>query len=514
MREAKKVLLINPPPSVGWNYHFRNSYGPPVSLLSVGTALDRAGCEVTIIDGAQDQDYLLKAQHNAASNKYTFIGITAMTAQVPTALKLSRQIKKLCPESRIVWGGIHASLFPEQVCSESAIDVAVVGEGESTAIELLDSFILNKGLESISGIAYKKGNEVALNPHRPQANIDEIPFLNYDLIDIESYMRKDRSDVGGKYIDGGPIRRSLPVLSGLGCPYSCKFCIESIMKKKYRRRNVRRLIEHIKYLIERYGVNDISFIDDLFFADKKWVYDFLGLMETEGLKFSWCTTVRANYFRGDYLNLDMLKKVRKMGCYHLGLGAESGSQRILDKVDKLITKEQVLNAARLCKESGINFLMSFMIGFPGETIDEMKETIRFAYQSVSINPENSYINGPNVYRPYPGSELFDEAVRDYGFKLPRSLEEWSNVYSHNEGYFKLEELPWIKNPGLIRRYCFYLFRATSNFVYPNPALNLFAKLLKAICRLRVRYSFFWFPFEYFFVEGIRGLVIKENHSHE
>lgn len=510
MQENRKVLLINPSPSVGWNYQFRHSYAPPLSLLSIGTVLDQNGCKVRIIDGAQDKDYVLRVQQELLENKFVFIGITAMTAQVPSALKLSRQIKHLSPESRIVWGGVHASLFPEQVCWESLIDIAVVGEGEFTALELLDAFVSGKSLDKISGIAYKKGNKIVVNPGRPQADIDEIPFFNYDLLDIESYIRKDRSDVGGKYIDGGSVRRSLPVLSGLGCPYSCKFCIESILKKKYRRRNVRRLIDHIKYLIEKYRINDISFVDDLFFADRTWLFDFMDLMESQNLRFSWCTTVRANYFQEDYLNLEVLKRIRRMGCYHLGLGAESGSQRVLDKVDKRITREQVLNAARLCKESGINFLMSFMIGFPGETIKEMMETIKFAYQAVSINPENSYINGPNVYRPYPGSVLFDEAVRDYGFKLPGSLEEWGRVYSHNEGYFKLEDLPWIKDPALIRMYCFYLFRATSNFVYPNRLLDLFSKLLKKICGLRVKYNFYFFPVEYLLVENIRSLVIKET----
>lgn len=224
--------------------------------------------------------------------------------------------------------------------------------------------------------------------------------------------------------------------------------------------------------------------------------------------------MRANYFQEDYLSLDLLKKIQRMGCYHLGLGAESGSQRILDKVDKGITKEQVLNAARLCKKARINLVMSFMIGFPGETSEEMKETIKFAYQAVAINPENSYINGPNVYRPYPGSALFKEAVRDYGFGLPDSLERWSEVYSHNEGYFRLEDLPWIKEPAVIRIYCFYLFRATSNFIYPNILVNFLFRMLKLISRIRVKYSFYQLPFEYFIIEGLRGILQKTLYKHD
>jgi radical SAM superfamily enzyme YgiQ (UPF0313 family) len=508
MQENKKVLLINPPPSLGWNYRYKYSYSPPLGLLSLGTVLRQKGYRVRIIDGAQDENYLINAKKEITHGKFNFIGISVMTAQVPGALELSRSIKKMGPDNLVVWGGVHPTLFPGQVCADGAIDVAVIGEGEFTAIELAEAFVLEAPLDKVPGIAYKKDGKVIVTTARPQADINSIPFFDYDLLDVEYYIVKDRTDVGGKFIRGGPLRRSLPVLSGLGCPYNCKFCIASVLKNKYRRRNAVKLVEEIKRLIERYRINDVSFIDDLFFADKKWFMEFLDLIESQKLRFSWSTNVRANYFKEDYLNIPLLKRMRGLGCYHLGLGAESGSQRILDKVDKGITRQQVLNAARLCKESRINLVMSFMIGFPGETPEEMRETIKFAFQAVGVNPENSYINGPNVYRPYPGSALFEEAVRDYAFGLPGSLEEWSSVYSHNEGYFKLEDLPWIKEPELIRIYCFYLFRATTNFVYPNSLVNYFAKLLKLVSRLRVKASFYNFPLEYMFVENARAIAAK------
>lgn len=510
MQENKKVLLINPAPSAGWNYQFRRSYGPPISILSVGTALNQRGYDVKIIDGAQDERYFFNSDNEIIRNRFIFVGISAMTAQVPMALKLSKRIKNISPDIPIVWGGVHPTLFPEQVCRNDSVDIAVIGEGEFTAVDLCESLNNRIGLDNVLGIIYKKNGKVITNPDRPLADINDIPFFNYALLDIESYIEKDRTDVGGKHIDGGPKRRSLPVLSGLGCPYSCRFCIESVLKKKYRRRNALQLAGEIKRLIEKYRINDVSFVDDLFFADKKRFLDFLKLIETEGLKFSWSTNVRANYFQENYLNLDLLKRMQRLGCYHLGLGAESGSQRILNKINKAIVKEQVLNAAKVCKESRINLVMSFMIGFPGETPEEMRETVRFAYQAVSINPENSYINGPNIYRPYPGSVLFEEVVKRHGFRLPDSLEKWNEVYSHNEGYFRLESMPWINKPRLIRVYCFYLFRATSNFVYPNYITNLFFKILKIACRLRVKYNFYYFPIEYFLVEAGRGALAKKR----
>ncbi len=508
MHKNKKVLLINPPPSLGWNYRYKFSYGPPLGLLSIGTVLRQKGYQMRIIDGAQDENYILNIKNEITSSGFSFIGISVMTAQIPMALELSRAIKKSAPNNLVVWGGVHPTLFPAQVCADDFVDIVVIGEGEFTAVELAESIVLQNPLDKIKGIAYKKGAEVVINASRPQADINTLPFFDYDLLDVEYYIVKDRSDVGGRYLEGGHVRRSLPILSGLGCPYNCKFCIESVLRKKYRRRDVVDLVGEVKRLIANYEINEVSFVDDLFFADKKWFFEFLDLIESTKLKFYWGANVRADYFNQDYLNLKLLKRMRNLGCYHLGLGAESGSERILNKIDKKIKKSDVMNAARLCKESNINLAFSFMIALPGETQKEMMQTIKFAYELASVNPRNSHIIGPNIYRPYPGSAILEEAVKEYGFQLPVSLEKWGDVYSHNEGYFKLERLPWVKHPFWVRVYCFYLFRATTNFVYPNALVNYFAGLLKLISRVRVRFCFYNFPLEYMFIENTRAITVK------
>lgn len=510
MADKERVLLVNPPPSLGWNYGYKYSYIQPLGVLSVGTLLDKKGCQVDIVDCAYDKNYFSRLESLVKKEKFLFAGLSVMTSQISRAIEISRLIKSMHPDMPVVWGGVHPTLFPSQVCGEGSVDIAVIGEGEFTALELLGTFISRQGLERVSGIAYKREGQIVINPERPQADINTIPFFNYDLMDVEEYIVKDRSDMGGRYLEGGSIRRSLPVLSGLGCPYGCKFCIESILKKKYRRRNVKELVAELKRLMLRYKVDDIGFVDDLFFADKKWLFEFLDLIESEHVRFVWGTNVRADYFRDDYLNLDLLKRMRKLGCYHLGLGAESGSEAILQKIDKRIEKTDVVNAMKLCKQADINLALSFMIALPGESSEDMRETVEFAYQLASLNPRNSHIIGPNIYRPYPGSALLEEAIREYDFKLPGSLEEWKDAYSHNEGYFRLEKLPWVKNPLQVRLYSFYLFRATTHFVYPGILANVFFRLLKCISQLRIKYGFYHLPVEYFMVETLRKLAAKKN----
>lgn len=502
------VLLVNPPPVSSWDYTKKFYYSPPIGVLSVGTVLKINGFSVKIIDGAYEENYLKTIEDIVRYNKLYFVGISAMTAQLPAALKVAALVRWINSAIPLVWGGVHPSLFPEQTLRHELVDVVVRGEGEYTCLEFATLARKGDGCRHIPGTFCKEGDRLIENPARGFAELEKLPFFDFSLLNIEDYILKDRTDVGGKNLRDGPKRRSLPILSGLGCPYHCAFCIESIMKKKYRTRSAESLISEVERLKGKYNANDISFIDDLFFADRKRLMRFLDLLEEHRLNISWGANVRANYFNEKYLNLNLLKRIRYLGCYHLGLGAESGSERILRKIDKQINKQQVINAAKWCKQTNINVGFSFMIGLPGETKEEMKETVKFAFDLIEENPKNSNIIGPNVFRPYPTSKLFEECVEEFNFQTPRSLQDWSKVYSHEEGYFRLENLPWIKDPRFIRILVFYLFRGTTNFVYPVLWMRFLFGVLKKICRQRLRLIFFFFPIEYEIFAALRVVIFK------
>lgn len=502
------ILLINPPPVPHWDYKKKYNYTAPAGILSIGTVLKENGYSVKLIDGAYEEFYFKKVEDIIDANNLLFIGISCMTSQVTPGLKIAAHIRKVNRALPLVWGGVHPSLFPEQAARNELVDIVVAGEGEFTCLEIANYLRANKDYSHIKGTVLEIDNRIINDGAREYLDLEKLPFFDYDLLNIEQYIIKDKTDVGGRRLKDGHIRRSLPILSGLGCPYKCSFCIEPITKRKYRQRSAEMLIGEIQRLVEQYGINDISFNDPLFFGNKKRLLRFLDLLEEQRINISWSASLRANYFNENYLNIELLKRIRKLGGYHFGLGVESGSERILSKINKQIEKEDVIRCAQWSKQADINIVYSFMIGLPGETEQEMKETVKFAFRVVNHNPQNSYLNGPNVFRPYPGSNLYRECVENYNFKIPHSLEEWGRVYSSEEGYFRLEDLPWIKNPYLIRVLVFYLFRGTTNFVYPQPWMRFFGLILKKLCRLRLKPNFFYFPFEYKIMLWLKDGLLK------
>ncbi len=496
------IILVNPPLKPDWESEESAGSGyPPMGILLVGSLLKKNGYDVKIIDGAVLKRYCIpEIEKNILSSDRTlYVGLSVMTSQILPALDISGYVKKKFPDVKIVWGGIHPTLFPEQTLKEDCIDVVVIGEGEKTALELAQMYsgAEDKQLEDIKGIAYKKYSkpeEIIVNPSREFSDINTLPSFDFEIIDVDKYISNDFSAVGGRTVEGGAFRRSLPILAGLGCPYRCTFCINAVLGKKYRPKKAELIVDEIERLMGKYGANDFGLIDEDFFADKRRVENFLALVEKKNLKFSWHTSTRANYFNEHYINEEFLKRLRKNGFFHFGLGAESGSKRILEMINKKITPEQVEGVARLSKKCGVNVGFSFMCALPGEKEEETIETVKFCYRLLKINPSN-YIIGPQVFRPYPGSPLYEKAV-NYGLKVPDSLREWGKVYNDIEGYFKLETLPWVKNPSLIRRYIFYL-HFTYQKVPPRKFWKkIFFPILKLLSILRFEINFFGIPFEF------------------
>ena len=410
------VVLINPPLKPDWEYKEESSSYPPMGILYIGSLLRNNGYQVKIVDGALEKNYIEMIKDVIDKGDVAFAGLSVMTAQILPALKISEYVRQHNSSIKIVWGGIHPTLFPEHTLREELVDIVVIGEGEYTALELAGTTLDPKNLSTVKGIAYKnREGKIIFNESRELVDINKTPPFQFDLINIEKYINKDLTSVGGKNLSGGYQRRSLPVLAGLGCPYRCTFCINAILKKKYRPKQADLIIQEVETLMKKYNANDFGMIDEDFFVSKKRVEDFLNLIEEKKLRFSWHTSTRANYFVDSYINENFLHRLRRSGFFHFGLGAESGSERILKLINKGITVKQVENVAFLSKKCDVNVGFSFMCALPGETEEESLQTINFCYRLIQINPKN-YIIGPQVFRPYPGSPLYDTAVQ-YGLPL-------------------------------------------------------------------------------------------------
>lgn len=489
------ILLINPVPGRHWKYIKNNpNLGCPINILSIGSFLKLKGYEVNIVDAAMEKGFLDRTLQIIRNREPLFVGLTVMSTQIPSAIEISENIKKFIPNLNIVWGGIHPTLYPKQTLSDRSLDIIVRGLGEQPALEIAEALLKGKSLSTIKNIGYKSNNQLCLNHilFNP-IHLEDLPFLNYDLIDVEKYVERDYSELGGRKT------RTLMVYAGIGCPYKCSFCINSSMyQRKYMFKSATRLLDEVELLINKYQIEHINFRDENFFTNKNRIVELLDQIEKRGLKFTWNANARADYFNDTYFSESILKRLRSSGCILLGIGAESGDEKVLNLIDKEITLSDILNSARTSKKYGIRIGYSFMSGIPGEKIENMLNTIKFINQLKIISNKN-YIIGPQLFRPYPGSKLYHSCI-EYGLKEPESLRDYS-LFRYYESYpaSKAEiksRFPWIENASYVFMVNFFA-RLAFMFKHQRISLREFLKrILSAIALLRIKTNFFYFPIEY------------------
>jgi len=465
----------------------------PMGPLYVGSYLVSQGYEVVILDinnFGSDRDSLnvLKEELSSA----LVVGLSTMTSQIPNALKISEHVKQLAPSVPIIWGGVHPSLFPGQTAKCRYIDFAVKGEGEITMLELLKALDGQIELEDVKGIAFKSNNDkgVTVTDNRELVDINKLPPVKWELLEnIKPGGKLKLSEIAK--LTG----RGIYLQTSRGCPHRCAFCINSVLKLKYRDRRSDLVLKDIEELVNL-GVNNVWFTDEIFFANKKRVTEILEGMERRGLKFKWFADIRTDYFSPHRVNLEFATRMKQSGCEILGIGAESGSQRILNMLKKDITIEDTLHAAQLLNKVRIKANFSFMVGLPGEEKDDIFKTLQLIEKITKIDGSLSFrILGPQVYRPYPGSKLYFECLKQ-GMKEPATVEEWANSpyvqgETSSEAIINPDAYPWIKHPSaFINNIIFYGGLSGIRLRY-----HLITKILRRIASLRCRKLYFKYPIE-------------------
>jgi len=418
----------------------------PIGLLDIATCLEKNNIPVKIIN------YIKNFEEDLTIEEYKIldedlkdvvcVGFSVLTTQIQRSLVLSKYLKKINSKLSIVWGGVHPTLFPKAVCSNENVDFVVVNEGEMPFVELVQMLITKKNdFSKIKSLVYKKNGVVIQNLPAPLLDFVNSPIPNYDLVDdfIKKY---------SYYYFQGKKYKFVEVHSGRGCPYRCTFCLNDILFGKTRRsRSVESIIEEIKLLKERYNGTFIKLRDENFFMIKKYVENFCDALEKENLHIKWWTSARASFF--DNATPELMLKLKKSGCFHLLIGAESGSDKILKQIKKDITPKQLIKSAKVCVKYGIVPNYSFMTGFSNEDVIDIKATLKLMRRLKRISP---YVNitGPHLLRPYPGGVLYDELKENYSdFFKNKTLEQWATSEKFSEVYLKPADLPWIKDPKLI-----------------------------------------------------------------
>ena len=440
----------------------------PYPLLHLGSYLKNKGVEVYLIDGqvCDAKEELLKI-----IDKVDIIGFSVMTMQVKLALELSDFIKKEYPDKKIIWGGIHPSLLPEQTIIDDSIDYVCQREGEECLYEICNEYPLN----TIKNLVYKEEGNIIVNEVRDFIDINKEDKPIWDMINLENYIKEHTS---------GPKkgRRSIDLAVGRGCCFNCSFCVNKVLGQKWRALCAKEIINRIKFLKEKYNISHFTIGDDCFDVNIERVEEFCKYIIDEKIDMTWDTSIRA----GNKWTDERMKLLYNSGCIGLSVGAESGSDRVLKEIyHKGITIKDILFIAKQCNKYNIQLGTTWICGVPGESEEEIKQTTNLIKKVVEICP-NCTISGPQIFRPYPKCDLYFEAVK-LGYKEPKSLREW--IDKSNEQFISEKELPWLKNPKKLKAMEFYYINA---FRYSTSWMH---KILINLSKFRINHNFYLFRFE-------------------
>ena len=419
----------------------------PLGLLALAAVLEKE-FEVKILDQrlsskSQFLDLLLDELKKAP----VLVGITSITgSQIYYGLDITRLVKEHSPETPVVWGGVHPSFLPEQTVAHPNIDFVVKYEGEQTLLELARALKAHKhDFEKILGLCYKKNGKAVVNPSRPQLDMVELPQPAWHLIDVPQYVAK---------LSSGPSDQPIDVATARGCPFRCEFCYEIDWSgRTWRGRTAEQVIEEVRMLSDKFGVNHIIFHDDLFIVSNKTKERALEIgkgINSDGYHVKWTVTYRVNQLRRD---VPYAAKLVDNGFYEMRAGVESGSPRILKLMKKDLTVEDTLESARITRELGIHVYYSFILGWPGETDEDRQKTIELCYKLLEINPE-SRVYPLNIYTPYPGSPQWNQAVQE-GFDAPSILEEWGEYVWGNVNIPWIDDVAKYENMATLSKFAFF-----------------------------------------------------------
>ncbi|MBI4546094.1 MAG: B12-binding domain-containing radical SAM protein [Gemmatimonadetes bacterium] len=461
----RKVVLYNPEAVF---------YTMPLSLLAVGSCLDRRRYEVCVVDGRLERDPL--AALLAAAGDALCVGVTVLTgAPIRDALRVTRALKARRRDLPVIWGGWHPSLFPRETLEQAGIDGVVVGQGEETFTEILERLSAGAGLEGVAG-CLAAGSTPA--PPRPLQDINRFPPHDYTLIPVERYFQ----------LKG---QRQLDYISSQGCRFRCTFCADPfVYKRGWFGLEPERVAGELDALWRRYRVEDVGFQDETFFTSPRRVATLAEAFRLRQARFTWTATMRAD--QGHRLDEALLADCRRAGLRRVMIGVESGSQEMLDWMKKDITVAQVLESAEKCLRQGIGAIFNIIVGFPGEPPESVQASLDMAKRLRAMSP--AFEVAIFYYKPYPGNPIADKLLAD-GHAFPRMLEEWAEFdYVGSSG-------PWVsrEKQARIERFKFY-----QRVAWSRPQL---ARLpLQAVARWRCKRDAYAFPVEKLVVEWLRPPV--------
>jgi len=378
-----KILLVNPP------YEESIYTEPPLGLAYIAAMLEN-DFEVRIFDCVAMGWDLERYGEELKKFSPDIVGITAMTPTLSSAAELAKTTKRILPNAKIVLGGPHITLLSEETMKEiPELDFGIMGEGEYVMRELAIALKNGKPLD-FKGIVYRKDGKIVSNGRSELIqNLDALPFPARHLLPMDKYTK----------VVGEP-KKFVTMMTARGCPYNCIFCAKAIFGRIYRERSVKNVIEEIVQLKKEYGIKEIVFYDDSFTLNRDRIMKLCDEMIKLDYRIKWKCETRVNL-----VDEELLKKMKKAGCYVIAYGIESGVQKNLDFLAKGVKLEDIRKAVEMTKKAGIEVEAYFIIGIPGETKEDAERTIKFAKEL-----DVDYVQF-SILTPLPDTDLYKYAVK-------------------------------------------------------------------------------------------------------
>jgi magnesium-protoporphyrin IX monomethyl ester (oxidative) cyclase len=469
-QKIKRALLIAPPARTFPGARDVNPL-PPIGLGLLAAVLERKGVEVKILDClARGWNTEEEAPGGLVKVGLTYPEIKReienfAPEMVGLNCQFSRQraiyhetlaaVKSVSEDIVTVCGGAHTTVCPDEILADTNCDFIIIGEGEDSFVKLIDAVEKNSGFEAIDGFGMRgPGGKPAVRPKTTWVkDLDSIPFPAYHLMDLELYFGLPASHGDRHRV------RFCPVMTSRGCPAKCVFCsAKCVWGNNFRVRSVDNVMEEMRLLKDKYGIEEIMFEDDNVTANPKRARELFQRMINEKLNFIWDTPNGVGVWT---LTEDLIDLMKESGCVKLNFPVESGSQRVLDEIiKKPLDLEKVKKLTAHCHKIGLDCGMFLVSGLPGETIADVWKSYKFAADCKCYQPHIS------IATPYPGTELFEKCENEGLFSRPYNLDElfiksfliktpeWDEkklrgVFSMGLFYLQLRKL--IDNPGQLFR---------------------------------------------------------------
>ena len=479
-----KILLINPSQKNVYGMKMMPAYAP-LGLLYIGTVLKNEGHSVRLLD--MDTEKISNEKFSAIFNEFhpDAVGISSVTPTLNDALKWAKLSKGMDKDIPVVFGGIHATIAPDELIKKDVVDVVVVGEGELTVKHLFDKFSKDgMDLSGIEGIYFKRQGRIIRNQRRALINdLDLLPFPDRKLLkNPDAFMPPDATN--------WPVAT---IMTTRGCPGDCTFCCtKQIFSNKLRPRSVKNIMEEIEYLKNDHGIKEIHIADDTFTSIKNRVMEFCREVKRKDLNMGFQFM---NGLRADSVDREILGALKGIGIKTVGYGVETGNDMILNKAKKGIPLAKTREAFKISKELGFETWAFLVLGLPGETEGTIKETIGFTKE---LDPDFAKFF---ILKPYPGSE-----VRAY-------LDDSGLLLEHTYDDYGLYSKPIHRLPGLEpEKMLYWQKRAFREFyIRPRKMMEHLTRIFKIRnwTQIRLLVNDVLFAFHCMF-KGDQGVVDAER----